>query len=571
MKQAKAQKLQSYLQLLLVAAIIVAINIIAQFVHERLDLTSDNRYSLGEPTIEMLGNMEDIAYVKVYLQGEGLPPGFRHLRDATREMLEEFKAYASEKLEYQFIDPGAIKNPKEKRAFYRELSKKGLNPVNLTVKGENRRSQKLIFPGAVIHYRNQSLPVRLLNQQMGQPPQQVIHNSVLGLEYKFVSVIQKLQSTQKPRIAFITGHKELSGKQTEDIRNELAKYYHVEEIRLPKYQVGILRKFDLVVIPKPASTFTELDKYKIDQYIMRGGKVLWLVESLAAEKDSLRNTGTIMSYEYQLNLRDQLFKYGVRINQNLVQDMQSHMIPVLSNLRGNQSRRNFLPWPYDPLVVPRNEHPVTNNLNPIWLRFANTIDTVGTKGIRKTFLLKTSPYSRVQYHPVRITLHHIRDKLKKRLFNTAPQPVAVLLEGKFPSVFQHRIAPASLKTEKYGDLKPISEPTRMIVISDGDVIRNQYHQIKDKVYPLGYDYKTNQHFSNKKFILNCVDYLLDQAELLQLRTKDYQVHLLDQGKIKRSKNQWQVMNMAIPVLFVIIFGVAYNILRITRYGKKAAS
>lgn len=566
MKQARYQKFQAYIQMVIILAIIVAINVIGQFYHERLDLTTDNRYTLSQQTIERLKNLDDIVYAKVYLGNENLPSGFQRLKESTRELLNEMKAYAGDKLEYEFINPSDIEDPKEKRERYKQLSKEGLDPVNLQIQKEGGSATQLIFPGAIFFYKNKTASLQILRNQRGRNPHKVIHNSIVGLEYGVMNTIKQLQTGKSKRVAFVTGHGELGKRETKDIRNTLSNYYDVKRLNLPEYKVGALREFDLAVIAKPREEFSELEKFKVDQFIMRGGKVLWLVESLNAEMDNLNRSGVGMSRELNLNLDDQLFNYGVRINRNLVQDLQSHVINVVRSARGNQQRQ-FVPWPYYPLISPKNQHPITNNLNSVWFRFANTIDTLSTENVDKKVLLKTSNNSRVMPHPVRINMQKIRQKMNKRLFRSGPQNVGVLLEGEFSSVFKNRVSPKTLQGGDYGELKTKSETTKMIVVSDGDVIRNQVSQMKDRVYELGKDRFVKKTFANKEFIMNCVDYLLDESGLMKLRAKDFSLRMLNKNKAEEEKRFWQAINMAGPIIVLIIFGLIFNFIRRQKFGR----
>ncbi len=566
MKQAPYQKFQAYIQLVIIVTIIIAINVLARFYHERLDLTTDNRYTLSQTTIQKLENLDDVVYIKIYLGQENLPSGFRRLKKSTRETLNEMKAYAGDKLEYEFINPSDVEDPKEKRRRYRQLSKEGLDPVNLQIQKEGGSAQKLIFPGAIFFYKNKTAPLQILHSQRGRNPQKVIHNSIVGLEYGIMSTIKKLQTGKSKKIAFLTDHKELGKRQTKDIRSTLSNYYQVKRIKLSELKFGELQKFDLAVIAKPREKFPPLDKYRIDQFVMRGGKVFWLVENLMAEMDSLSRSGVGMTRKYKLNLKDQLFKYGVRINRDLVQDLQSHVVNVVRDGRTGRGQKQFIPWPYYLLVNPDNSHPVTNNLNSVWFRFANTIDTVGTPNVKKEILLTTSDHSRVLPHPVRINMQQIRDKMNKRLFRSGPQNVAVLLKGKFNSVFKNRVVPKTLESGKFGKLKTQSPSTKMIVVSDGDIIRNQVSQMRDRVYELGKDRFANTTFANKEFVLNCIDYLLDESGLMKLRAKDFSLRRLNQAKAEEEKLYWQVLNLGGPVLIVILFGFIYNFIRRQKFG-----
>ena len=565
MKQARSRKLQSYLQLAILSAIIVAINIIAQYAHERVDLTSDNRYTLSPQTIEKLQNLNDIVYAKVYLGSDNLPAGFRRLRQSTREMLNEMKAYAGDKLQYEFIDPTDIEDPEERRDRFKQLSKQGLEPVNLQIQKESGSAQQVIFPGTILFYKDKTSSYQILKEQQGRQPQQVIQNSIMNLEYGLMSTVRKLRTRETKRIAFVTGHGELGKRQTRDIRNTLSETYTVKRLNLPRYKVGALQEFDLAVVAKPTERLNPLEKFKLDQFIMRGGKVLWMVETLQVSMDSLSRRGVGMSRQYNLNLKDQLFKYGVRINTNLVQDLQSHAIPTIRSGRTGQRRRNFLPWPYYPLVTPQQDHPIVTNMSRIWLRFANSIDTVASEGVDKTILLRSSPNARTLFHPVRINMQNIRKTMSERLYQAGPQNLAVLLEGSFPSAFENRVAPETLESSKYGELKARSDTTKMIVVSDGDLIRNQINQMEGKTIELGKDRYTRTNFANKTFALNCVDYLLDESGLMSLRAKDYELRMLNQEKAEAEKRYWRIVNMAAPVGLVLLFGLVYNFIRRQRF------
>lgn len=565
MKQSRSQKLQSYLQLVLLIAIVVIINVIAQYAHERLDLTSNNRYTLSPKTIEKLKGLDDIVYAKVYLGSEELPAGFRRLKSSTREMLNEMKAYAGDKLQYEFIDPTNIEDPEERRSRYKQLNKQGLEPVNLQIQKESGSAQQMIFPGAIFFYKDQTSAYQILEDQRGRKPQEVIQNSIMNLEYGVMNTVRKLRSGQQKRIAFVAGHGELGKAETKDIRRSLSETYTVKRLNLPEYKIGALQKFDAAVIAKPTERLSPYERFKIDQFIMHGGKVLWLVDRLQASIDSLSRRGVGMSREYKLGLKDQLFNYGVRINPNLVQDMQSHVVPTVRRGRTNQPQKSFLPWPYYPLVTPKTNHPAVANLSRIWFRFTNAIDTIETPGIKKTVLLKSSPRSRTLYHPVRINMQNIRKTMKERLYRAGPQNLAVLLEGSFTSAFKNRVSPEVLEKGDFGDVKYQSDTTKMIVVSDGDIIRNQVHPVKDKIFKLGRDRFTKTSFANKAFALNCIDYLLDESGLMSLRAKDYNLRLLNKQKAEEEKRYWRVLNMAAPVGIVILFGLIFNFIRRQRF------
>jgi len=557
------KKKQSLISTLIFIGIIVLLNIIAQFRFLRFDLTQDKRYTLGHATKELLNDLDDQVYIRIYLEGE-LPAGFRRLKESTKELLDEMRAVSGKRIDYEFIDPMKDISAKDEEGIYNQLINEGLEPVNLEVVTKDNKTQKIIFPGAVVYYKGRSLPIKLLKQQIGVAPDQVLHNSIIGLEYDFVNTIKKLSESKRKKIAFIEGHGELNEKETWDIQKSLEEYYDVSRINLPIYKVGILDSLDLLIIAKPRSTFSELDKYKIDQFVVRGGKVLWLLEQLQAEIDSLTETGSATSIAYDLNLNDMLFKYGIRINYNLVQDLQCHYIPVLIDMGTPQ--QDFRPWLYYPLVFPILNHPIVNNLNAIWFRFASSMDTVGNPRIKKTPLLLSSETSRLAYNPVQISILDAHREPNPELFDKSFQMLSVLVEGSFPSIYKNRLSAETLKTGEYGEFREQGKPTKMIFISDGDVIANQVSKIREQYFPLGYDRFTNQTFGNKTFVLNAIDYLIDDSDILQLRSKQFKLRLLNSTKVEKEKVKWQIINLVLPVIFILLFGYIFTFIRKKRFS-----
>lgn len=569
MKKTKSKKSQLIVQAVVLVGIIILLNIIFSVYYTRIDLTADNRYTLSAPTKNMLRGLDDVVYVKVYLEGDDLPPGFRKLRDATRDMLDEFKVIAGDKIQYQFIDPEDAPDQETRKNLYKQLASEGLYPMNLEVNEEDKISQKIIIPGALVTYNNKTVPAELLQQQVGNiPPEQVLHNSATNVEYQLANSIRKLKTQTKQKVGFIQGHGELDPIYLDDIFKSLSEYYDVDYVDLPKSKPARLDGYDAIIIAKPDSTFHEVEKYKIDQFVMKGGKVLWLVETLMAEMDSLDQKGTGFTSTYPLNLEDILFKYGVRINYNLVQDLNCHFIPLVSSAYGTSQRGNLLKWPYFPVVVSTSDHPIVNNLSAVLFQFANTIDTIHSKqnaDIKKTILLRSSPYTRVMLNPVRIDLQLVAG-IDPQLYRQGEQNLAVLLEGSFNSVFTNRLKPEMLQSGDYGNFTEKGKPTKMIVVSDGDVIKSQVNRSRQQVYPLGYDMYTDQTFGNKTFILNCIDYLIDESGLISLRSKQFKLRLLDAGKVKEGKTSWQALNMIIPVALIIVFGIIYNYIRKRRFA-----
>ncbi|MFH1319241.1 MAG: gliding motility-associated ABC transporter substrate-binding protein GldG [Bacteroidota bacterium] len=562
----KKIKRQNITQLLLGIIIIILVNLISSFKFERFDLTSEKRYSLSQATKELIKGLDDIVYVKVYLEGE-FPAGFLRLRNAAKEMLDEFRAYSKSNIEYEFINPSESKDARTRNETYKQLTEQGLQPTTLQVNENNGRSQKIIFPGAIFSYKERELPLQLLiqNSEMSTHPEVILNNSIQVLEYEFSNTIRKLCSSYQPKIAFIEGHGELSDMEVRDITKALSEYYRVDRVRI-NGQVNSLKSYKAIIIAKPDSAFDEKDKFIIDQFIMNGGKVLWLVETVLANMDSLISSSTTLGIPNPINLEDQLFKYGVRINTNLIQDIQACSIPVNTAIIGNQPRWELVPWLYFPMIMPVIAHPIVNNLNAIKSEFANSIDTVRAGGIKKTILLTTSKYTHLLNAPVRISLKSINNMPDEKFFNKPFQPIAVLLEGEFQSVFKNRIPSKIMESQDIG-FSENSPPNKMIVISDGDIIRNQIQQSTGRIYPLGFDRYTQQQFGNKDFILNVVDYLCDESGLISVRSKELKLRLLDNTKIVKKRFILQLTNVCLPVALVIIFGLVLMLLRKRKYGK----
>ncbi len=568
------------LQLVAWIIIIILANVIVSYIprksYTRLDLTSDKRHSLSDATKALLEKVDDIVYFQVYLDGD-FPSGFKRLRSATVDMLDEFRAY-NKNIQYEFINPSSSDDAKERSDTYQLLIQKGLQPTDLQVNTKQGKEQQVIFPGAIASYKGRELPVDLLNTQMGVPPEEVLNNSVESLEFRLASVIRNLTISQKPKIAFLGGQGELGDKYIQDAAQALSKQYSVERVIIngqlsslaKRDSIGpdkarIINKFDALIIAKPDSAFSEMDKFIIDQFIMKGGKVLWLIDKVNASMDSLQNTGTTLGIDMDLNLEDMLFEYGVRINSDLVLDLNALRIPLKTGQIGNQPQIDFYPWYYFPLLTPSSDNPIVKNLNAIKTEFVSSLDTTRLRGVKKTILLRTSRYSRVANTPVLISLNILNQKPDPREFPGPPQNVGVLLEGKFRSLYENRIPPVLANNGEIG-FDEVSRPTKMIVVSDGDIIKNQLHYSKGYALPLGYDQYTDETYGNKDFILNAMDYLTDASGLISIRSRDLKLRLLDMTRVNNNKIFWQVLNTILPVLLVIIFGIIQFYIRKRKYS-----
>lgn len=561
--------------------LIVVINVIGSFVFTRFDLTAEKRYTLSDTTKETLRKLNDYVYFKVYLEGD-FPAGFKKLRRETKEMLDEFRAY-SKYIDYEFINPAEGNNPAEINEGYKLLYQAGLNPTNLIVENSDGSSrQMIIWPGALVSYGNETeIPIDLLESQLGQSEEEALNASMQNLEFRLLDAIIKVTRAKKPSIAFIEGHGELSEDEVYDITQTLKQNYHVTRGEIggrvdaligryesPNGEVSTNLKYDAIVIAKPTEPFDEKDKFLIDQYIMHGGKVLWLVEPVFATMDSLISQESTIGVDQDLNLEDMLFKYGVRLNHNLLLDMNCAALPIRTGQVAGQPQLEFYRWFYFPLVQAASKHPLVRNMNAIKLDFVSSIDpTTSESNVTKTPLLKTSDYTKISGTPVFISLAMLRQSPDKRLFPSRGQNVAYLLKGSFPSLYANRIA-SEIEESAVMDFMAESVPTSMIVVADGDIIRNQLEVRTKKPLPLGYDQYTQNTYSNKAFIENAISYLVDGESLIEIRSREFKIRLLDPDKKVRQRLRWQLVNILVPTGLVVLLGVIMSLIRKNKYCKK---
>jgi len=573
-------RLNNITQLLLGLAIIALLNVIGSFVFTRIDLTSEKRYSLSDATKEMLGSINDIVFFRVYLEGE-FPAGFKRLARETREMLNEFRAY-NPNIEYEFINPSESSDNKERTKIYAQLVEKGLSPTDLRVKTKDGTSTQLIFPGAIASFNGREMPVQLLSSQRSATPDEILNNSIQNLEFSLSDAIRKLVVNIKPKLAFIEGHGELGAKETADATVALSDYYVVERVTIGEklnsltersqeenVNSKIRNKFEAIIIAKPQKPFSEKDKFIIDQFIMRGGKVLWLIDPVFASMDSLQVEAETMGVSLDLNLGDMFFKYGFKLNNDLVLDLNAMMIPVKAGQMGNQPKFEYYPWFYFPILTPSSDNPIVKNLNASKTEFVSSIDFVNSSPeIDKTVLLASSKNARKVSVPAMISLNFLGQKPDERLYNKQFIPVAALIEGKFESLFANRIPPEIQEDKLIGFLNGSTE-TKMIVIADGDIIKNQFQLSNGNYYPLplGYDQYTKQQFGNRELILNVMNYLTDDSGLISIRSREVKLRMLDRSKIDAERTYWQLLNTVIPVLLVIGFGVVQAVLRKRKYSR----
>lgn len=573
-------RIQNLLQFFFGLLVVVLANIIGSYVYTRFDLTSEKRYTLSEATQQMLSEIDDLVFFRVYLHGD-FPAGFKRLERETRDMINEFRAF-NQNIEYRFINPAETKDADERNKIYRQLMEKGLEPTDLQVRTADGTSQKIIFPGALVTYKGKEIALSLLTSQRGTPPDEILNSSVENLEFAIADAIRKLVSQRRPKIAFIEGHGEFDRNQTADARAALNDYYVVERIRIDgklnslserkmidSLNTGIINKYEVIIIAGPDSAFSEKDKFIIDQFIMRGGKILWLVDPVFASMDSLQLNSETMGTAKDLNLTDMFFKYGFRLNNELVMDLKALEIPIKTGQIGDQPKFDFFPWYYFPIITPQSAtDPIVRNLNAIKTEFVSSVDFVKSPAeVEKNVLLASSEYSRTVRAPVLITLDMLGQPVDDRRYNRQYIPVAARIEGKFESLYKNRI-PSEVAQNEDIDFREASLPTRMIVFADGDVIRNQM-QLSQGNYlplPLGYDKYTGQQFGNKDFILNAMNYLTDDSGLISIRSRELKLRLLNKTKIDSERIRWQVLNVLAPVVLIILCGLVQAAIRRKRYA-----
>ena len=563
-KKASVNKRRDITMVIITAAILVLVNFICSFVFKRFDLTSEKRYTLSESSKKLLKSLDDVVYIKVYLQGD-FNPSFTRLKNETKELLDEFRAYSNGNLEYEFINPLEGDNKEETDKVEKQLYDKGIMPEQIIDRNNQKTSETLIWPGAIITYKGKESIWQIFKRQVGFEQDQSINNSVQELEYGLSNSIRKTTIIKKPEVVFLEGHGELDTIYCADFMRSLQEYYNVTRVNI-NHKLYALKGADAIVIAQPDSVFDEKDKFIIDQFIMHGGKALWLVEPVYVNRDTMNLRGYTLGFKNELNLDDILFKYGVRLNATVVQDLQCSQVPVNVGFKQGQPNFQMFPWPYYPLLLATSNHPIVKNLDLIKTEYIGTLDTVFARNVKKTILLQTSKYTKTQPTPARIALGTVKFKPKEDQYRNSFQNVACLLEGEFESVYKNRI-PIRFATDSAYNFQDHSKPTRMIVVADGDIARNEYQRNTGMVYPVGYDTYMRQQFANRNFLLNCMNYLLDDEGLLQLRSREVKLRLLDKKKVSLQQTKWKFINVGIPLLLVFGFGLFQFFIRRKKYTK----
>ena len=544
--------------------IVLILNTIGSFFFYRFDLTKDKRYTLSPTSLQILEQVKNPLYIKVYMQGE-LPSEFKRLQLETRQMLEEFQGYNSN-IVFEFIDP--LKDEVKSMDNIKELYRKGLTPINISVDDKGKQSQAMVFPWAIAVYDNKEVNIPLLKNIMGASTTDKVLGSVQHLEYSIADALHKITQNKQKKIAIIKGNGELHEAYIAKFLLQTKESYHIGPFTLdsvaqhPTNTLEALKKYDLAIIAKPTEAFSEGEKQVLDQYIVNGGKTIWLVDQVVAEMDSLYSpTGSALAFPRDLNLNDFFFKYGVRIYPDLVKDEQGSPIKLASGEQGSATQFQEFNWKFAPLVHPPSKHPIVKNLGGIKFDFANAIDTL-KNGIKKTVLLQSSLYSKRIGTPTEINLNVVNEETTPADYlNKGNIPLAVLLEGNFHSMFENRILAFN-----QNNFQAKGKPGKMIVISDGDVIKNQ---LDKNLLPveLGYDQRSGNLYDNKDFLMNCVNYLLDDNGLINIRSKDLDLPLLDKEKVYENYTFTQFLTIGLPIVVLTLFGFVFTFLRKRKYSR----
>lgn len=548
------KKIPGFIQILLILGILLFINILSQYFNTYLDFTEEKRFTLTEPTKKLIKDVKNVVYIQVLLEGN-FPSGFKRLQQSTKEILDQFNS-ENGYIEYEFENPneGTVDVINARRKSY---SEEGLIPTNLMVRSGSENKEQLIYPYAIIKLGDRKISVNLLENAPDLDQESNLSNSISLLEYKLATAIQKVHYPEKKNILFTTGHGELAKEQTKSLVSLLNSSYNLAWINLDSSFI-IKPEIDLLIIARPIIPFTEKNKFVLDQYVMNGGKIIWLVDGLKMSLDSLSTRNEFIPEPLDLNLTDYFFKNGIRINSNLVLDLECSRIPQVIGRTGDKPQIELFPWYYHPLIAPRSNHPIVSNIDRISLEFPSTIDTLKTKtDIKKTIILQSSQYSRYQTSPMKVGFEMMRYKPDPDKFNRPNLPIGILLEGTFGSLFENRLDEDmnNILSSIGIPFKTISSPTSMLVVADGDVIKNLYDKETGKFAPIGYNkYEKATFNGNKDFILNSIEFMINQNNILTARTKEFKLRMLDKVKAEKDKLYWQSINIVLPIILIVLFG-----------------
>ena len=543
---------------------LVVVNVLAQFAYTRIDFTKEKRFTLTQKTKEILQQNKHDVVVTIYLDGD-MPAAFKRLRNATKDLLSDYRAYAKGNFKVVFIDPLSGLSAAEQDTVIQRLFEQGIKPTNINIKTDAGFSEKLVYPMAMIESNGKRMPVKLLQNLGGEASNydQSINNSIKNLEYVFTSSLKKVITGYNPRVGFTEGNGEPDSRYLYDAISTLADSYVVGRVNLDSITKQGLDSLKMLVVAKPLNAFTEAQKYKINYFVMKGGQVLWSIDQVRMALDSLRSGKSFMAGNNTLNLDDMLFEYGARVNYNIIADVNCAEIPVAMS-GGPRGDIQLAPWLYYPILLPDTSNSVVKNLDNVKAEFASTVDTIGNKNVSKHIILSTSPYNKIYTSPKLFNLQMVEQEPTQKEFTSTPKSVGVLLEGSFKSVFLNRPVPKGI-TEPY-EVPAQSKPTKMIVIGDGDVFMNQVSG-DGSPFPLGFDRYTQQNYGNKALLLNIVDYFTNEDNLIALRNKEITVRPLDKTLLRTEKTKWQLVNTVVPILVLICFAIFQHYYRKHKYAR----
>jgi len=545
---------------------VILLNVLGNYFYKRFDLTQDSRFTLSQAAKNTIATVDSPIVVEVFLKGN-FPSEFKKLQIETRQLLEEFESYNSF-IKYRFIDP--LENEEDSETISKKLLRLGLNPAQVEVRQSGKITTEHVYPWALAYYNEKTVKIQLLKNQLGTTSEERVNNSIQNLEYAFADGFNKLVHPKERKIAVLKGNGELDDKFVADFFKTLKEYYYIAPFTLDSVAISPLKTlkqlngFDLIVIANPTEAFTDREKYVLDQYTMDGGSSLWLIDAVVLNKDSI--SGNAFGYGKELNLTDFFFKYGIRINPNLIKDVYAAPI-VLASGTERESQFSRYPWFFSPLSSSANNHPIVTNIEAVKFEYVSSIDTL-PNNIKKTILLSSSPISKIVGMPLEIDITKEINKNLKIVnegplpfeYNSGEIPLAILLEGEFSSVYTNRVKPFKIENDKSNGVS-----TKMIVISDGSLIKNQLRG--NRPLELGFDKWTNTFYGNKEFLLNSVNYLLDDSGLINIRTKKISIPFLDSQKTVEKRGLWQLVNLLLPLVILAIFGFIYNYYRKRKYSR----
>lgn len=552
------KKTEDWLKWIAGLLLLILINQVASIYFTRIDLTEEKRFSIKPATKELLKNLDEDVYIEVFLEGE-LNSGFKRLQRSIKETLQEFEIYSNHRVRYKFTDPSTALSSRARNEFMTSLASRGITPTNVIDTRDGDRTERIIFPGALISYGENETGVMLLSGSRGEDQ---LNSSIENVEFNLASSIQQLTSIERPSIGFIQGHGELSGESVLSFQNALFEFYNLKEIDITQSEV--LDGIELAIISKPVRQWSEKDKYKLDQFIMNGGKALFMLDLVDANMDSANNEFNT-SFAYESKIEDMLFRYGIRVNYDLIQDNNAASYPIVVGNMGNQPQIVQLPWPFYPIVNRFQDHPISRNLDGVLTQFVSSIDTVKADGIRKTPLLFSSEYSRRVNAPIQVSVTDLRKNLRPEDLTSRSIPMAYLLEGSFTSIYNNRFLPENMDTESFISK---GQDSKIVVISDGDFSKNDPLRSDGSIPELGeYQKLPGMRFANKDFLLNTVSYLLEENGLITARSKKVSIRPLDKVKVSREKTYWQFVNLVLPIAISLFMGGILYFIRRHRYTR----